>query len=60
MHAETLEPDEVDILQSVADIEALITFEAECLPSSSRLVLGGFSQGGTMSVLTGTGRSFGL
>ncbi|KAG6845437.1 hypothetical protein H0H87_009345 [Tephrocybe sp. NHM501043] len=45
--------DEVGMLQSARLINQLITTEVESGTDPSRIVLGGFSQGATMSLLTG-------
>lgn len=45
--------DEQGMLQSVRDINAIITEEINNGTDPSRIILGGFSQGGTMSLLTG-------
>jgi lysophospholipase-1 len=51
----TSKQDEPGMLQSVSAIHALIASELESgnLESSERVVLGGFSQGGTISLLAG-------
>ncbi|EAU84403.1 lysophospholipase I [Coprinopsis cinerea okayama7 len=45
--------DEKGMLESVSDINALIAEEVNSGLDPSRIILGGFSQGGTMSLLTG-------
>ncbi|KAF8239016.1 Phospholipase/carboxylesterase [Tricholoma matsutake] len=45
--------DEAGMLQSAASINHLISAEVESGTDSSRIVLGGFSQGATMSLLSG-------
>ncbi|KAJ6501503.1 Phospholipase/carboxylesterase [Mycena vitilis] len=47
------EDDEPGMLESLASIEQLIAKEVESGIDPSRIVLGGFSQGATMSLLTG-------
>lgn len=47
------EDDEAGMLESLASLEQLITNEVKSGTTASRVVIGGFSQGGTMSVLTG-------
>jgi lysophospholipase-1 len=47
------EDDEAGMLESLASIEQLITKEVESGTDPSRIVIGGFSQGATMSLLTG-------
>ncbi|KAF8165667.1 Phospholipase/carboxylesterase/thioesterase [Crassisporium funariophilum] len=47
------EEDETAMLQSARLINQLITAEVDAGIEPSRIVLGGFSQGGTMSILTG-------
>ncbi|KAG5648792.1 hypothetical protein DXG03_000141 [Asterophora parasitica] len=46
-------PDEMGMLQSARLINQLITAEVDSGTPPSRIVLGGFSQGATMSLLTG-------
>jgi predicted esterase len=45
--------DEAGMLQSAASINQLISAEVESGTDPSRIVLGGFSQGATMSLLSG-------
>ncbi|TFK43840.1 Phospholipase/Carboxylesterase-domain-containing protein [Crucibulum laeve] len=45
--------DEMGMLQSARQINQLITAEVDAGTDPSRIVLGGFSQGGAMSLLTG-------
>ena len=45
--------DEAGMLQSAGSINRLISDEVELGTDPSRIVLGGFSQGGTMSLLSG-------
>jgi lysophospholipase-1 len=45
--------DEAGMLQSAASINHLISTEVESGTDPSRIVLGGFSQGATMSLLSG-------
>lgn len=45
--------DEAGMLQSAAAINRLISTEVESGTDASRIVLGGFSQGATMSLLSG-------
>ncbi|KAJ7456446.1 Phospholipase/carboxylesterase [Mycena latifolia] len=47
------EDDEAGMLESFASIDQLITNEIESGIDPSRIVIGGFSQGATMSLLTG-------
>ncbi len=47
------EEDEEGMLKSSKSISELITAEIKAGISESRIVLGGFSQGGAMSLLTG-------
>lgn len=47
------EEDEEGMLKSSRSISELITAEIKAGISESRIVLGGFSQGGAMSLLTG-------
>ncbi|KAG6861847.1 hypothetical protein C0995_011144 [Termitomyces sp. Mi166 len=47
------EEDETGMLESARSINQLITNEIDSGIDASRIVLGGFSQGGTMSILTG-------
>lgn len=47
------EEDEKGMLESARKINELITEEVEAGIEPSRIILGGFSQGGTMSLLTG-------
>jgi lysophospholipase-1 len=45
--------DERGMLESARQINALVTEEVDAGIDPSRIILGGFSQGGTMSLLTG-------
>lgn len=45
--------DESGLLESAAYLNSLISDEISSGIKSSRIILGGFSQGGTMSLLTG-------
>lgn len=52
--------DEEGMLRSVRILEDIVRQEVESGIESSRIVLGGFSQGGTMSILTGLTCAFQL